>query len=423
MTIFLLSAQIINAQIIIENKSKEDFETETNGTKSFTDNGVIFNIISHNAEFVIFNSSSDLLGWNGTERDEVYIDNDSSRKIESSFSIKTTSNLFKVKSFWAFIGDVYYNIQAKGSLTITGKLNGSTMFSHTKTSGFEDVITNNAGFTFIDLSNLDNYNFSNIVIDELELTLGEEFAYIAFDAFTWVKDPSTVNSDSLILTSSQTNVSCNGGANGVATINSTNGTAPYKYLWSNGAITQTIDKLSAGIYTVTVTDANNKTSEASVTIVQPTLIVSNITKNDIDNENEFGYASVSSSGGTPNYSYRWSNGQTGTTTNGLTVGEHFVITTDNNSCTIKTDFSINNNIPDPSPILIHGFTEGDTLANIKLIGENIKWYENLETAKGALNEIPVTTKLVNGKEYYVTQEVDGCVSETLIIRAVDSNIL
>ncbi|CAH8285920.1 putative secreted protein (Por secretion system target) [Mariniflexile fucanivorans] len=71
---------------------------------------------------------------------------------------------------------------------------------------------------------------------------------------------------------SQTNITCNGGATGAASVAATGGTAPYTYLWSNGATTASISGVDAGIYNVTVTDANGCTDTASATISTDTTI-------------------------------------------------------------------------------------------------------------------------------------------------------
>src|SRR5262249_59717197 len=68
---------------------------------------------------------------------------------------------------------------------------------------------------------------------------------------------------------SVTNVSCNGGSNGAATITAGGGTPGYTYSWSPGGGTAaTATGLAAGSYTVTITDANSCTKTQSVTIRQ-----------------------------------------------------------------------------------------------------------------------------------------------------------
>ncbi|WP_294231618.1 T9SS type A sorting domain-containing protein, partial [uncultured Chryseobacterium sp.] len=73
----------------------------------------------------------------------------------------------------------------------------------------------------------------------------------------------------LTATTSQTNIACNGGATGTATITVTGGTSPYTYSWSpSGGTGATASGLVAGTYTVNVTDANGCTLSRTVTITQ-----------------------------------------------------------------------------------------------------------------------------------------------------------
>jgi len=73
-------------------------------------------------------------------------------------------------------------------------------------------------------------------------------------------------------TVTQTNVTCNGGNNGSATVNVTGGAGGYTYLWSNNATTASINGLTAGVYNVTITDANACTIVKTVTITQSSAI-------------------------------------------------------------------------------------------------------------------------------------------------------
>jgi hypothetical protein len=68
---------------------------------------------------------------------------------------------------------------------------------------------------------------------------------------------------------SGTNVSCNGGSDGIADLTPGGGTGAYTFNWSNLAITEDISGLTLGTYDVTVTDANGCTANASVTLTEP----------------------------------------------------------------------------------------------------------------------------------------------------------
>lgn len=173
--------------------STEQFETESNGSTSFTDNGVIFNIIS-NVNTYDIQAAYPGTGWNGTSIDNRYIDNSGSgnQSAGTSFSIKTTSNLFKVNRFWVYAAAANTTLGVAGTLTITGKLSGVTKFTQTKTTGFTSTIAITNGYTLIDMTNLNGQNYSNIVIDQLQITAGGNFQYLSFDAFTWVKDSGIV---------------------------------------------------------------------------------------------------------------------------------------------------------------------------------------------------------------------------------------
>ncbi len=262
---FLVFAGTLRAQT-----STEVFETESNGSSSFTDNGVIFNIVSHVSTFDM-QANYPGTGWNGTANDNRYIDNSGSVAPGASFSIKTTSNLFKVNRFWIFLSNTSLNQAVSGTLTVTGKLSGVTKFTQTKTTGFATSLGATNGHTLIDLTNLNGQNYSNIIIDELQITLGGAYVYADFDAFTWVKDSGTVGPVCNITTSpSQTDVTCNGGTNGTATVVAGGGTGAYTYLWApSGGTAATATGLAAGTYTVTVTDASLCQKVQSFTINEP----------------------------------------------------------------------------------------------------------------------------------------------------------
>ena len=78
----------------------------------------------------------------------------------------------------------------------------------------------------------------------------------------------------LVVTLDSTNITCNGLTDGTATATVTGGTPNYTYLWNdaNAQTTATATNLSAGTYTVSVTDDNNCGTTGSISIIEPTLL-------------------------------------------------------------------------------------------------------------------------------------------------------
>ncbi|GGE97539.1 Por secretion system C-terminal sorting domain-containing protein [Chishuiella changwenlii] len=399
--------------------STEAFETESPGNSRFTDNGVEFNIISHRGTFTIQGNYPGT-GWNGTSADNRYIDNSSSTAdTPASFSIKTTSNLFKVNRFWMYLGAANTDLGVQGTLTITGKLSGITKFSTIKTTGFNQTTAVTNGYTLIDLTNLNGQNYTNLIIDELQITLGGAYRYGALDAFTWVKDSNVIiDPNALQVTATTTTIACNGSATGEISLNVTGGTTPYTYLWSNGATSSTIKGLVAGNYSVTITDAANRTKTENYSVTQPSAINVASSKTDTGCGGANGAAAVIPTGGTLPYTYLWSNGATTSSINNLAAGNYSVTITDGNGCNVIRNFTINSSDSAPAPGIKLSFRNGDQLSVFETIGENIKWYQSKEDASQHINSISNTTQIVNNTTYYATQTVDGCESiEALTINA------
>jgi hypothetical protein len=155
-----------------------------------------------------------------------------------------------------------------------------------------------------------------------------------------VTQPSAIST----ATGSQTNVSCNGGTNGSASVSPTGGTPGYTYSWSpSGGTAATATGLAAGSYTVTVTDANGCTATRNYTLTQPSAIstATGSQTNVSCNGGTNGSASVSPSGGTPGYTYSWSpSGGTAATATGLAAGSYTVTVTDANGCTATRNYTL-----------------------------------------------------------------------------------
>ncbi len=138
------------------------------------------------------------------------------------------------------------------------------------------------------------------------------------------------------------NVSCAGSNNGSANAAANGGTAPYSYLWSNGQTTANSSGLTAGAHRVSITDANNCQTVATLTLTEPTalsLSLASLTPpscNGLSN----GQASAQASGGAAPYSFSWSNGATGISINNLSASNHSLSLSDANGCQATASFSL-----------------------------------------------------------------------------------
>jgi gliding motility-associated-like protein len=160
-----------------------------------------------------------------------------------------------------------------------------------------------------------------------------------------VKDANNCTKDSIITlgqpailtaTASKTNVTCYGGANGTAQVMASGGTSPYTYSWTGTSqTTASVTGLSAGTYTVTVTDAKGCTYPATVTITQPTAITATSSAvAPVCNNTPTGSGAVTVSGGTGAYTYTWNTTPIRTTAaaTGLNSGTYTVTITDAAGC-------------------------------------------------------------------------------------------
>ncbi|GAB1396651.1 hypothetical protein MASR1M65_14280 [Saprospiraceae bacterium] len=147
------------------------------------------------------------------------------------------------------------------------------------------------------------------------------------------------------------NVLCNGQNTGSVSLTVSGGTPGYTFQWSNGASTQNISGLTAGNYSVTVTDSKGCKSIHSYTVAQPLVLsVSGIIVNPTCYNGANGSISITVSGGTPNFAYNWSNGATTKDISGLSAGNYSITVTDANGCSKTTSFVISN----PTEIQVTG---------------------------------------------------------------------
>jgi trimeric autotransporter adhesin len=134
---------------------------------------------------------------------------------------------------------------------------------------------------------------------------------------------------------SQTNVSCNGGSNGSATAGATGGSGSFTYSWSSGGTNATETGLGIGTYTVTMTDSLGCTASQTVSITAPAILnsISNLITNTSTCGGSDGAVDQLVTGGTPSYTFSWSNSAITEDISGLVAGTYSCLVTDSMGCT------------------------------------------------------------------------------------------
>ena len=247
-----------------------------------------------------------------------------------------------------YIGDTYNNrIRAVFPCTFTTQAisSGESCFGNTNAQA---TAINSGGFapytyswsngaSVVSTSNPTNKNLS---LGTYTVTV-QDVGGCSATASVVITQPSIL----LVLTSSSP--TCFGISTGMASASVSGGTAPYTYLWSNKASSSSLVSLSAGNYSVTVTDANSCSATASVSITQPASALSAIgivISNKSCNGGNNGSTSANTSGGSSPYTYSWNTTpiQTSQQASGLTAGVFIINVSDNHGCTASASVSITN---------------------------------------------------------------------------------
>ncbi|MBT8218980.1 MAG: hypothetical protein KJP00_04115 [Bacteroidia bacterium] len=140
----------------------------------------------------------------------------------------------------------------------------------------------------------------------------------------------------LTATVSSQNIDCFGENSGSIQVNNISGRSPYSFSWNTGSTAAFLNNVPAGAYRVTIIDANECQLIESITLTEPLSelgVLSTSASESGTNLND-GEIELFVSGGTPNYSYNWSNGATTNVINDLVPGIYSCTISDANGCEI-----------------------------------------------------------------------------------------
>ncbi len=133
---------------------------------------------------------------------------------------------------------------------------------------------------------------------------------------------------------------CHNYEDGSIEVEAEGGTPGYSFIWDNQMTGSHISGLPAGIYNLTVTDANNCQAESSYTLINPDEIeIYGQVVNPSQGEDN-GSINVNVIGGVGELTFEWDSGHTGSYITGLGPGLYMVTVTDENGCTAEETFEL-----------------------------------------------------------------------------------
>jgi len=160
------------------------------------------------------------------------------------------------------------------------------------------------------------------------------------------------------------NLTCYGSADGQANLTVSGGTSPYLFIWSQGYTTEDLSGIQAGLYFVLIFDSNSCTDNNFINVTQPSDIYTTLTNVNVSCAgNSDGSINLNISGGTPPFSYQWSDNSTTEDIISLAGGQYIVTVTDSHNCLHSDSVTINVPLPLSAsliavPVQCYGWSNG-----------------------------------------------------------------
>ena len=222
-----------------------------------------------------------------------------------------------------------------------------------------------------------NYNYNWTTVNGTGLVQGQQdqtglgpgiYSLILSDGCESIQYEYIISEpDELTITlDEKTDILCHNDSTGKIFVTVSGGTQPYDYVWKdnfgnvydrdvgNVFNTGNLSNIPAGIYDLTVTDANNCVTTFNIELTQPDDLLIDIFKTDLNcYDGNDGTITVTPSGGVAPYSYTWSDLGNGNIRTGLAAGSYSVTITDSNNCVEIREIEIQNaELFDINPVVI-----------------------------------------------------------------------
>ena len=222
-------------------------------------------------------------------------------------------------------------------------------------------------------------------------------------------------------------IACRGDSTGMIIGDANGSWAPYQYYWISSAgdtlqstsyttTRDTLKDLSSGVYTLHVYDAQSCFVSYSLNVGEPMTMLSIDSILVVENiacfGDSVGKARLFASGGMPNYSYMWDNGETGLVAQNLSAGYRHLTLTDDWGCEVVDSVYISENPEIQSTIsvvqTVSCYGQSDGIASISSVGGIPTYTYFWSNGHTGLSMPDTSSGLVEGSYYVTTRDVIGC---------------
>lgn len=283
------------------------------------------------------------------------------------------------------------------SLNVSGSVTDVSCYGGNNGALTVSAVGGSGNFNYSWSASLSGANPANLSAGAYSVTVDDGNNCTGSASFT-INQPDSISINAVVV-----NALCFGG-NGSIILNTSGGTGTLNAAWSNNV---NPGLLTAGNYTVTLTDGNNCSKTQSFAITQPDSLSINA---QITNATAFGASDgailLNVNGGVPNYDFDWGNNITSKDRNNLTAGTYSVTVTDDNGCTKASSFVVS------QPSSVNEIGEIIWVKSAGSRGNNLMFTLNL--ANNA--DVRITAFDANGKRL-LEQNIKNVVAETITVNA------
>ena len=247
-----------------------------------------------------------------------------------------------------------------------------------------------------------------------------------------IRTAEVMEAEGITLMLDTTSVSCVGGSDGQVSVSASGGEGAYTYAWSGpGGNGTQLTGLTAGQYSVTVTDEFGCTNSASIMLNElPPLTIDREFTAALCSGNNTGFIELKVTGGTAPYQYSWNTGSTAEDLNNLSAGSYAVTVTDANGCTTTDAMVIEEAQPiqasvSVDDVLCNGEASGAILVNPTsgAAPYDFEWSngatsQNLTDVPAGTYTLVITDASRCQNEFTATIEEPGALAATLAVENI-----